>query len=70
MTNIFIEKVQQKVDDIFPTKIAKIPINNKPWFNHKLRQLSAKKKAIFKKEEDGKYLIINYQNQIKEKDAL
>ena len=28
------------------------------------------KEAIFKKEEDGKYLIINYQNQIKEKDAL
>lgn len=28
------------------------------------------KEAIFQKEEDGKYLIINFQNQIKEKDAL
>ena len=28
------------------------------------------KEAIFQKEEDGKYLTINFQNQIKEKDAL
>ena len=28
------------------------------------------KEATFQKEEDGKYLIINFQNQIKEKDAL
>ena len=28
------------------------------------------KEAIFQKEEDGKYLIINFQNQIKEKDAI
>jgi hypothetical protein len=28
------------------------------------------KEAIFQKEEDGKYLIINFKNQIKEKDAL
>ena len=45
MTNIFIEKVQHKVDETFPTKVVKIPINNKPWFNHKLRQLSAKKES-------------------------
>ena len=28
------------------------------------------KEAIFQKEEDGKYLIINFKNQIKEKDAF
>ena len=50
MTRRFTKKVQDKVDDVFPTKTIKISTNNKPWFNYKLRQLSHKKKETFKKE--------------------
>ena len=42
--------VQTKVDDIFPLKSSKVPIKNKPWFTHKLRELSNKKKSVYKKE--------------------
>ena len=42
--------VQSRVDETFPLKTCKVPTKNKPWFNPKLRELSRKKKAIFKKE--------------------
>ena len=50
LTDKFFDVVHAKVDSIFPLKTARIPINNKPWFNHKLRELSKKKKQIFRKE--------------------
>ena len=46
----FMSNVQSKVDEIFPVKQVRISIKNKPWFDHKLRILSKKKKDIFKRE--------------------
>lgn len=49
ITDKFINIVQSKIDEMFPLKTCKVPKNNKPWFTHKLRTLSKKKKLIFKK---------------------
>ena len=46
ISNKFIDKVQNKVNEIFPTKSVKVPTNQKPWFNHKLKELSENKTII------------------------
>ena len=45
----FMDEIQGKVNEIFPIKSVRVPINQKPWFNHKLRELSEKKKKLFEK---------------------
>ena len=65
MAQTFMNTVQTKVDEIFPTKNAYIPINQKPWFSHKLKQLSDLKKEIFQKEgrsDKYKAALKNYEN--------
>ena len=50
ISQTFMNQVQGKVDTFFPLKNIRVPINQKPWFNHKVKELSQNKKKIFKKE--------------------
>lgn len=59
------------MDEIFPTKVTKVPVNHKPWFTHKLRLLSEQKKEIFKKEgRSQKYKDISKQFLDAKKDSI
>ena len=62
LTDNFFVTVQSKVDEIFPIKTSKIPIKNKPWFDHKMRTLSQNKKKIFLREGRS----VNYRLAVKE----
>ena len=62
LSNMFLSKIQTKIDELFPTVTTRVPKNNKPWFNHKLRELSKKKKSIFKKEGRSN----NYKDMVKQ----
>ena len=46
MVEDFTNKIQNKVDDLFPQKTFTVPVNSKPWFNHELKELSKRKKMI------------------------